>query len=152
MDTILQMIKRAGRRFSGLGRRQKRQMKKCCDNMPTTPLEVEYTNGVKIKYTPTGVEGQFLVCRAVEKSPILPNEVEHSGIAISMWEFPDIGNRKLFQKYHESLSAKCALMWDDGLPVSSRDLFAEQYQIGPNQPPPQSNEIQDRRSQRPNPS
>ena len=128
MDTILQMMKRAGRRFSGLGRRQKRQMKKCCDNMPTTPLVVEYSNGTKLKYFPTGVEGQFLVCRATEKSPILPNEVDHSGIAVSMWEFPDQANRKLFQEYHEALSAKCALMWDDGSPVSSRDLLGEQFQ------------------------
>jgi hypothetical protein len=150
METLIQMMQRAGRRFSGLGKRQKVEMKKCCKNIPTTPLEVEYKNGIKIQYRPVGVEGQFLVCHATEQSPIAPNEVNHSGIAVSIWEFTDDPSKKLFRKYHEALSSKCALMWDDGTPVSTRDILGEKTTQGELPVPKKAKEVSERMSNLPN--
>jgi len=149
MDTILQMMRRAGKRMQKLGKRQKRNMQTCRDNMPTTPLQVTYGNGTKIKYTPVGVAGQFLICQAAELTPIAPNQIEHTGVTISMWEFPDPENRKLFKEYHEALSSKCVLIWEDGTPISSRDLLGEKIVPMPLEPSKPSKEIVDRRRQQP---
>ena len=148
MDTILQMMRRAGKRMQKLGTRQKRHMQTCCDNMPTKSLQVVYSNGTKLTYTPVGVEGQFLVCKAIEVSPVAPNEIEHSGVAVSMWEFTDEANRRLFREYHEALTSKCALMWEDGTPVSARDLFGEKITTSEIQMPTPSPEMELRRKQR----
>jgi hypothetical protein len=132
--TMFQQIRQA-KFFRGFGRRQKRRLAKCHDEMPTAPLIACYKNGTTITYRPSHVEGQLLICNAYVSTPELPQEVFESNVAVSLYEFPDEENRKIFKAYHSGLMARQCLCWEDGAKVRPEEMLAQGVRTEPVLPP-----------------